>query len=945
MDPLVEPIIDGLRLVCLVEVVGTLPGDDASLEGQLGQLVSYDSAADKLGILLISGRALDLEPKCVRAPEVVRKPGQGGGPQSFDVLLGPRTPDAVLAEELAACLFEKGFCVLRLCQSLTGLESAVEAVRTMGDEGRLGRLPYEVEEGYLGIGGRGKVFWMDRDALAGGEQTEALRSNDQTFSYLASLIQPYSADAVGKLIEERTPALVSLSLMDVEEDDYPQPMADDRTLGDFLGTWRRGAVRTVHFMGPATAEVVLECRETPEAAELPRVNERLVIEASPNTVVLFRPDCFSLESRAQGEVLTMMASFLTQAPQFYLTGLDGDMRALRGLADGPAPPSGDVVSVMHHHTRLAAHWDDSSMFFSGMQAGTDAVVEIPIVRFDLEVYWCPNPDELLSGPPRTVQRHTSYVDGVDLFDYKYFEISRNEATGMDPLQRQVLDVGGNLLSMFGIAKKDTNRKSHHAGCAVGVDKDDYPTLPNAQGGCNATAIIANRFSFVFNMKGPNYVCDTACSASLTATHVAKMMLHERSWDPLEFHLAIGTHLCLSPAPWIGCSYSQMVSPEGRCFTFNASANGYLRGEGTSGILLKFGDAEDRDAVLRASSLGQDGRSASLTAPNGPSQEEMIWRAIREARMTPPETSSWECHGTGTSLGDPIEVGAVRRVQLKATRTEPLMLSTAKTNIGHLEGGAAMGGIVRCIREVMHSNCFPTNHARQLNAHLEGHAFDAFFATELVTSRHDQSHAQVSSFGFGGSNGHAIFWGRRGSERLDVETQVLRRLARMRPAEVRPIGDDPADWEADLPDADAKPGDRWMICFSPDDPPDAPIKWVKDYAVDGGVEDEEDTMFAITGNFNGWATEAMDAGDQVAGQFVATAAVPASGALEFRFLKNADPAQVICPASPLCTRKSAPIYGPGDKLSNAWVISAEPRSTFRIELMAIGGQYAVVWLRA
>merc|ERR1719150_1543615 len=100
--------------------------------------------------------------------------------------------------------------------------------------------------------------------------------------------------------------------------------------------------------------------------------------------------------------------------------------------------------------------------------------------------------------------------------------------------------------------------------------------------------------------------------------------------------------------------------------------------------MKHGDAEARDAILRASSLGQDGRSASLTAPNGPSQEEMIWRAIREAKMTPPEASSWECHGTGTSLGDPIEVGAVRKVQIKMQRPEPLMITTAKSNIGHLE---------------------------------------------------------------------------------------------------------------------------------------------------------------------------------------------------------------------------------------------------------------------
>merc|ERR1712060_105337 len=145
----------------------------------------------------------------------------------------------------------------------------------------------------------------------------------------------------------------------------------------------------------------------------------------------------------------------------------------------------------------------------------------------------------------------------------------------------------------------------------------------------------------------------------------------------------------------------MVSPQGRCFTFNASANGYLRGEGTSGMYLKYGaGVDEREAVFRSSQVGQDGRSASLTAPNGPAQEEMIARAVKEARMTPPESTVWECHGTGTSLGDPIEVGAVRKVQIKMPRVEPLMIATSKSNIGHCEGSAAITAMCKCVVTVI-----------------------------------------------------------------------------------------------------------------------------------------------------------------------------------------------------------------------------------------------------
>jgi len=497
----------------------------------------------------------------------------------------------------------------------------------------------------------------------------------------------------------------------------------------------------------------------------------------------------------------------------------------------------------------------------------------------------------------------------------------------------------------GISKKISNRSSHHAGCAVGLDKDDWPSLGRDTGSSiNALAIIANRFSFVFNMKGPNYITDTACSASLTAAHTAKMMLYERQWDPLEYFIVVGTHLCLSPGPWIGCSMSHMVSPQGRCFTFNASANGYLRGEGTSGMFLKYGgDLEGRDAILRASNIAQDGRSASLTAPNGPAQEEMITRAIREARMTPPESTCWECHGTGTSLGDPIEVGAVRKVQIKMPRPEPLMMSTAKSNIGHLEGGAAMAGMMKCIMQVMYGECFSTLHVRQLNAHLDHAAFEAFFETEASSFKFEQGHSQVSSLGFGGSNGHAVFWGKKVSGvPLDPYQLIQRKMNKMLPPEVRVIGENPDEWDADLPEADVKPGDRYKVFFSSDDSKDTPMRWVKDTDV-SMLEDDEEASFSITGSFNSWEEDRMAAGD-VPGQHVTTVAIPSSGSLEFRFLKEGDSSKVVCPEEANCTRRSAPVAGPEAGLSNSWVVSGEPDSELQIELLCVQGKYSVVWFK-
>jgi polyketide synthase-associated protein len=925
----------------LVEISG-MPDGDESQNGQLGQVISF--ADGKYEVALVNGETPTLDSKFVKAPESVQKPGVGGGQETFDMIMGPATQDAFLAEEMADCIFEKGFCVLKTCQKLSDLEAMVESLRELGDEGRLGRLPQEVEEGYLGEGCKGKVLWMDPDE-GKGVTNETLLANDANISTLAGLFQPYSADAIGKVIAERTPALVSLSLQSDEEADYPAPMASDKILGDYLGTWQRGLVRVVHFMGPSTVTVALSATEGKASSSLPVQAEFIPIEATPNTIILFRSDCYTIKCDADEEYCMMSASFNSEAPNMVITGYEGDLRALAGGAEGAPPPPGDVIGIMDHDTRLASGWDSGPMMNTGLQAGCDTVAEIPIVRFDVDWYYCPDPDELLMGPGRTIQRHTSFVEGIDLFDNKYFEISNNEASDMGPLQRLVLEVGSKLMTKNGLPKRIANRKSTHAGFAVGVDKDDYPTLGTGTGqAMNAYAIIANRFSFSFNMKGPNFVCDTACSASLTAAHCGKLMLYERNFDALEFLLAIGTHLCLSVGPFVGTSMNRMVSPEGRCFTFNAAANGYLRGEGTSGMTMKYiSPDKDKQAIFRSSNVGQDGRSASLTAPNGPAQTEMINRAIMEARMIPAESTVWECHGTGTTLGDPIEVGAVRKVQVKKPRQDdPLMISTMKSNIGHLEGGAAMGGMVKCIEQVMHCQCVTSLHVSQLNPHLDHEAFEAFFETELTKFKFDQGHSQVTSLGFGGSNGHAIFHGKKSAGFLpSPNEQIMKRIAKMNPAEIRVLGDNPANWESDMPGADHKPGDAYKIFINSEDPVDVPVRWEK--VEKEAEEDEEEAAFSIVGNFNSWEEDRMAPGD-VPGQYVTNITVPSEGILEFRFLKDGDPDKVIGPSMPKCGKKSAPIKGPERGLTNSWLVKMQGDSEVQIELLCVKGKFSIIWFK-
>ncbi|CAJ1347259.1 unnamed protein product [Effrenium voratum] len=939
---LLEPVVEGIRLGGLVEIHSLsgveLQAFSEDVNGSVGQAVSFDSGSGKFHVYLSCGAAGHFSPQNVRPAEAPKRPGEGGALDSFDVLVGPRTDGKILGGEISTCLMEKGFCVLRICQSARLANQSWTRMKDMSETQRLSRFPEEVEQGYLGFGCRGKVAWLDTAGEL--DQDSAIQSNNANLSYLAQSIQPYAGDVLDGQLDSRTPGLVCLTIDGSGDADCPCPEATDESLGVFLQTWRRTLGRAVHFMGPYPADVELDAKETVKATKVPTLRENVKIRAVPNTILLFRPDVYDYTCAAPKNTLMLITNYLAAVPDMVFGNIQGDTDWLL-KEEGPPPPAGEEhIHVVNSVTRLPGNADSQWHNWSGLRAGNDTIVQVPITRWDVNVYW--TPDENVFEPWQTTTRHQSLCEGAEFFDNRYFEISNNEANGMDPVQRLVLECGAQSMAMVGLTKKECNRKSTHAGFCVGNDKLDWMTCekevtPSGTG--TVLAIIANRFSFVFNLKGPNFVCDTACSASLTSTHCARFMISNRQFDPLDFFISMGAHLCLSPGPFIGCSQSHMSSPKGRCFTFNSSADGYLRGEGVSGFMMKWGafTPEQSMSILRSTACGQDGRSASLTAPNGPAQEEMVTRAIKEALMTPPESTAWECHGTGTSLGDPIEVGAVRKVQIRKPRTEPLMIGSAKTNIGHLEGGAAMGGIVKCIMQCRQAKCAPTQHLRTLNPHLEHTTFDAHFETEPLAFATNQGNSQVSSFGFGGTNAHGVFWGQNVSIKEDVEKVWMKKLLSRPPPEVRPMGLDFDKWEADFPDTRmVRKGAKFSLSMGPDEG-NEPLRWdVVDESREIEVDDAEAT-YAITGNFNNWDDEEavpMEDGE-VPGVHRTTLQVPAGGELHFHLLKGGDAKQVVGPETDDCLKKGARIVGPQQNFKNKWVVQAPEGKEVRIEFFSRG----------
>jgi len=947
-----DPVVNGLHRGQLVEI-SHLPshkgGDE--LDGRYAQLQGYNPDSDTFSLqMLEDGVEVKVEPTFVQeVPNYsLRRPGEGGAEDSFDVVLGALSNREVVGEQVAGCLADKGFCVVRVIQHSADREATFDALKGAEKRKQFGRLADALEEGYLGKGGRAKALWLDPEdpgAPTAGSGN-LLSRNDAAMTSIAQVLMPYSEDAVGAFLTDRTPALVCLSMGNADEGDYEVPSATDKELGEYYDTWTRSVLRVVHFMGPSVSGVKLAAKE---GSPLSGLKDEYEIHCPPGTMVVAREDSFDYtydEPEEDMEVCWMQCFLMKSGPEWDLEGVvTGDTRMFQSIKDGPPPPAKELVSVVALAIQATANMFDHHKEWCCYMAGTDGQIEIPLVRFDNMPYYS---EEIDNPQGTTFVKHLGIQEGIDMFDNRAFEIANADAAAMCPQCRQVLEVGCSLLGQRGITKKYCNTNPIHAGVGVGCDKEEWcnmPDVPRSVATNNQLAITANRFNYVFNLKGASYVCDTACSSSLIAAHLGKANLKERRWDPLEFHLCLGTNLTLTCGIQIGTCASHMLSPGGRCFTFNATANGYNRGDSTAGMMIKDGHIEDEMvAYFRGSQIGQDGRSASLSAPNGPAQEKCIWGAIREAVMQPPESTVWECHGTGTSLGDPIEVGAVRKVQIKMPRIEPLMISTSKSNIGHCEGSAAITAMCKCVMIVIRTKCAPTLHFKTLNPHLDHTKFDAIFCNEPNPYKYRQGHAQVSSFGVGGANGHAIFWGRDEYEDrgTDLSALFLRKLKELAPP-ISAHGNDPRTWEVNgLPNT-ADSAAKYKVVIEKD-----PILDEIHVKYEAVVEEEEAVpeYFCITGSHNDWTEDRMDEGD-LPGLFMISAEVPESGQLDFRILAEGDENRVIGPdcEDEVCTSRVVRVAQEAKTARSTWRIQAEPESTFTIELLAPPkGPMTVTWVQ-
>jgi len=353
-----------------------------------------------------------------------------------------------------------------------------------------------------------------------------------------------------------------------------------------------------------------------------------------------------------------------------------------------------------------------------------------------------------------------FLSQVDEFDPQFFGISPREAERIDPQQRLLLEVSWEALENAAIAPSKLAGSS--TGVFVGLSSSDYSQIQCRQGLAadaysgtgNAHSIAANRLSYTLDLHGPSLTVDTACSSSLVAVHLACQSLKQGECDRA---IAAGVNLILSPELTETFSQAGMMAPNGRCKTFDASADGYVRGEGCGVIVLKrLSEAETEGdrilAVIRGSAINQDGRSNGLTAPNGRAQQAVIRQAIANAGVEPTEISYIEAHGTGTPLGDPIEVNALKAALGSETNC---WFGSAKTNIGHLEAAAGIAGLIKVILSLQHREIPPHQFLKELNPHISLDSTSLEIPTQVQPWTAKTRLAGVSSFGFGGTNAHVV----------------------------------------------------------------------------------------------------------------------------------------------------------------------------------------------
>src|SRR5579883_1448925 len=456
-----------------------------------------------------------------------------------------------------------------------------------------------------------------------------------------------------------------------------------------------------------------------------------------------------------------LTAFLMEADQPHTTAPAFQMAEQRPVANT------EPIAIVGLGCRFPGNANTPEAFWDVLARGYNAVSEIPRERWESQRFYDPDPQK----PGKMYTRSGAFLNGIDQFDAPFFAISPREAMRMDPQQRLLLEVAWEAFEQAGLSSEKLS--GSRTGVFIGMMANHEYALMQKQGNdqssvndpyyglSSASSVASGRISYFLNLRGPSLTIDTACSSSLVALHMACQSLRTGECDSA---LAGGVHTLLQPELLVNFCKMGMLAPDGQCKTFDAAADGFVFGEGCGLVVLKrLADAQNDGnpilALIRGSAVNQDGRSNGITAPNLLAQVDVLRSALAAANLSPEQVSYIEAHGSGTELGEAIEIGAVEKVYgAHHTADHRLLIGSVKTNIGHLAGAAGIAGIIKTVLALRAGQIPAHLNVQRLNPHLVP-AFEHALALPTTLQAWPEvqgpHRAGVSSFSWSGTNAHVL----------------------------------------------------------------------------------------------------------------------------------------------------------------------------------------------
>lgn len=731
--------------------------------------------------------------------EALKKPR--GGVTESDIQKG--TPGQVQCG-IAYCLQLKGYCVINDAIERHVAEAAQDDVQTLDEAGSLLPASPLIQKGLFGEDGSDRIcdLQMQSPHDDSSPNGQGLKEVDLYMWSVVNGVAGYLQDQ-GLRTNSRSTATVHQSGTPVDDAE----LTDDVAV-KWLPLFVSRKVMVAIFLGPGHGS--LELKPFDDEAN------PIDITTTPGMCVIIRTDQLSFTHEGPGDepsnVVTcfmvnesigmlhrnLMETHMCPAAFELEAWVTERLRAIKSaeredtVLDESIPRSFVLAMNHQYHTRqqiavrgfnmrVPSSWDTET-FFLGLTSGVDFPIEVPTTRWEHDTVYDADPNSWQQNPPKTNCRHAAFLEGIELFDNKMFGLSPAEVKTMDPGQRFCLEVAYDALFSSGMKKKDLNNSTcaMYVGTSAGewgyAERTADVGVFGATGG--APSITAGRISFCLGLKGASLAIDTEAASSLTATYYACESVEQKGLGHVHaLACGVGTHFILAKAWWPAHSAAGFLSANGRCSTFDASSDGYVRGECTGCIVVRAvvpsGDDEEDDddeekkkkeddnplfGIIAGGYANNNGRNMNLNAPSGPAEQEVLVEACRRAGITPYDMDALECHGAGNFLGDAVEVKSACRALRGGNTKEMLMISASKAQHGNMIEAAGVCALGKVMYAIKWGVSTPAVHLRQLNPHLEFGDAPVMIPDEMQEFRMHSTFQGVTGRGFGGTNVHLICYG-------------------------------------------------------------------------------------------------------------------------------------------------------------------------------------------